>query len=296
MGVSGVLADKGAFAPLLPGLAPVPAPDPACCPPGMPYADYAEWCADALEEHIERAPGSVAAFIMEPVLGSAGVVIPPPEYFRRITRACRLHGVLMLVDEVATGFGRTGRWFASEHFGLRPDMMLLAKGINSGYLPLGAVLFSAKIGDALLRNHAAIGHGSSHNGNPACCAAALATIEVIRSEGLVARAEEMGHYFRRRLDELGHYPWVWEVRSLGLMLGLGLIQDDGSPASPHQVAVLSELMQRVGVLLYPGPSSLVFLPALVITRDEVDAVVDRLHAVLSAVRLTGGAVLGSEGP
>jgi adenosylmethionine-8-amino-7-oxononanoate aminotransferase len=176
------------------------------------------------------------------------VIVPPKEYFGRIQEICARQGVLFMVDEVATGFGRTGHWFAAEFFGLQPDMLLLAKGINSGYLPLGAVLFSAAIGQALLHRGADTGHGSSHNGNPACAAAALAAIDVMRRETLVRPAADQGAYFQPRLQELTRYAPVKTVRGLGLMLAIVLQQANGAPATPSQVLVLKTCWQRRRVL------------------------------------------------
>ncbi len=282
MGVTALFDRKERFAPLLPGLDAVPAPHPAHVPPGMSFDEYALQCAAELERRIES--GTVAAFLMEPVLGSAGVVVLPAVYLARVQQICRQHGVLLVLDEVATGFGRTGRWFAAEHQGLRPDLMLLSKGINSGYLPLGAVLFSAEIARVLLDNQSGIGHGSSHNGNPACCAAALAAIGVIRREGLVARAAETGQYFRERLQELHQYPHVAAVRGLGLMLGLELAEGEGShrrPVSPARLGGIYLAARNRGVLTYPFPSGLSFFPALTISRDEIDVIMDVLHRSLA---------------
>lgn len=286
MGVSALLDQKEEFAPLLPGLFPIPAPTPDRHAPGVSYVDFAVNCARRLEEIAVRK--EIAAFIAEPVLGAAGVVIPPREYFQTIQEICRRHEILLILDEVATGFGRTGKWFAAEHFDLQPDMLLLAKGINSGYLPLGAVLFSEEIGNTMLQHNSAIGHGSSHNGNPVCCAAALATIEVIRREGLLERAAEQGAYFCARLDELRRYSCVKDVRAIGLMAAVEFTQEDGSASTQMQVEALNDALKRAGVLAYVGGGSLVFCPALIITREEIDVIVESLSGVLSGVRLRGG--------
>lgn len=283
MGVTGLYPGKEELGPLLPGLVPVSTPSPSRCPADVPYERFALECATDLERRIEESQGRLAAFILEPVLGSAGVVVPPREYLRAVQHICRRHGVLLILDEVATGFGRTGRWFALEHFGLRPDILLLSKGITSGYLPLGAVLFSAEIGASLLDRGIGVRHGSSHNGNPACCAAALETIAVMRRERLVERAAETGAYFRHRLEELYAHPTVREVRSLGLMLGLELHADASGSASLQDVAALYLALQRDGVLPYPAPAGLAFMPPLVITHGEVDLIAEALHRALSVI-------------
>jgi adenosylmethionine-8-amino-7-oxononanoate aminotransferase len=157
MSVSG-LAQLKEVGPLLPGVAPITTPNPDRRPPDLSYADFAVSCADELENKARQ--GEVAAFIVEPIIASAGIIIPPVEYFRRIDEICRSFDILLILDEVATGFGRTGRWFAAEHYGLHPDILLLSKGLTSGYLPLGAVLFSAEIGELLIKHGASLCHRS----------------------------------------------------------------------------------------------------------------------------------------
>lgn len=286
MTISGLIPLKEYFEPMLPGTSSIPAPNPLRCPPNMSYEEFALSCADALEE--KAATGNVAAFIVEPVLGSAGVVIPPAAYFQRIEQICRKHEILLVLDEVATGFGRTGRWFAAEHYGLRPDVLLLSKGMNSGYLPLGAVLFSAEIGELLTKSKFPILHASTYNGHPACCAAALANLNLMRREHLMERAAESGRYFQEQLRLRLDLPIVKEIRAIGLMLAVVLGQEDGTPAAPMQIYQLYSALQQAGVLAYMGLSALTFCPALVITREQIDTVVERLRTVLTGVRLHDG--------
>ncbi|HKX27309.1 MAG TPA: aminotransferase class III-fold pyridoxal phosphate-dependent enzyme [Blastocatellia bacterium] len=286
MSLSGLAMMQEIVGPLLPGVSSIPTPNPLRCPSNLSYVDFAVSCADALGER--AASGEVAAFIVEPILGSAGVVIPPPEYFRRIEQICREHQILLIFDEVATGLGRTGRWFAAEHYNIRPDILLLSKGLNSGYLPLGAVLFSAEIGESLIKQGVNLFHGSTSNGHPACCAAALANIRLMRRKGLMEQADASGAYFRDRLNELRTLASVKEIRAIGLMLALVLIQEDGAPATPRQILQLFIKLREMGVLSYAAFSSLVFAPAFVITREEIDAIVGSLQSILSEVRLRNG--------
>jgi len=286
MSLSGSTPMRDLVGPLLPGVSSIPTPNSLRRPAEMSEVDFAVSCAQALEER--AASGEVAAFIVEPMLGSAGVVIPPPEYFQRIEEICRRHNILLILDEVATGIGRTGRWFAAEHYGLRPDILLLSKGMNSGYLPLGAVLFSAEIGALFMKHGTGLFHGSSYNGHPACCAAALANINLMRRTGLVERVVETGAYFRDRLNELRQIDSVSEIRAIGLMLAIVLKQEDGTPAAPLQIAQLFFNLQRMGILGYMGLSSLVFTPPFVITREEIDTIVERAQKLLKAVRLRNG--------
>jgi putrescine aminotransferase len=288
MTISALIPLKEYFEPMLPGTSSIPTPNSLRCPPNMPYSEFALSCADALEE--KAASGSVAAFIVEPVLGSAGVVIPPAAYFQRIEQICRKHKILLVLDEVATGFGRTGRWFAAEHYELRPDVLLLSKGMNSGYLPLGAVLFSAEIGETFAKSNFPLLHASTYNGHPACCAAAIANLNLMRRDRLVERAAESGRYFEERLRLLLHLPIVKEIRAIGLMVAVVLIQEDGTPAVPTQIYQLYSALLQAGILGYMGLSSLIFCPALVITHQQIDTVVERLHAVLTGVSLHSGNV------
>jgi len=267
----------------------IPAPNPLRCPPGQSYAEFAVACADALEEKARQ--GDVAAFIVEPVLGSAGIVIPPREYFERISAICKQYDILLIADEVATGFGRTGRWFACEHYGLEPDILLLAKGINSGYLPLGAVLFSEAIGERFIKSNVPLMHGSTYNGHPVTCASALANLEIMRRERLVERSASVGAYFKTSLEALQDMPCVGEVRGLGLMLAAVLVQEDGTPATIMQMFAIMKKLQALGVLAHIEKCTLLFCPALIITEAEIDTVVAAVRQVLSSVRLAAGEVL-----
>lgn len=280
LGVSGLVEERDLLAPLLPGLIEIQSPFSFDTALGS-YQDPVQASVEDFERAIEVGDGAIAALILEPVFGSAGVIIPPSSFFDQIQRICRHHDVLLIVDEVATGFGRTGRWFACEHFGLEPDILLVGKGINSGYLPLGATLFSAEIGQALISAETGIAHGSSHNGNPACCAAAIATIDVIRRERLVERAASVGAYFLTQLLELKTLPFVHAVRGIGLMIGVEISQGGGRLATPVQMAGLYLALKKAGVLVYVGPSSIIFMPSLTISFDEIRFVVDQLKAVLS---------------
>lgn len=287
MSVSGITALREAVGPLLPGVSPIPTPNSVRCPPETPYVEFALSCAQSLEER--AASGNVAAFIIEPILGSAGVVIPPREYFERIEAICRKHQILLILDEVASGMGRTGKWFAAEHYDLHPDILLLSKGLNSGYLPLGAVLFSAEIGTALNDRGLGVFHGSTYNGHPACCTAALATLRVMRNENLVERSSEMGRYFYERLIEIKkEAPSIKEVRGAGLMLSVVLNQEDGTLAVPVQVLHVYKKLLEGGVMAYMGPSSIIFCPPLIISAEEIDQVIEQLHTVLKTARLRLG--------
>src|SRR6185312_146613 len=233
--------------PLMPNFLQVPAP----------YAyrwagneDPGIGAADAVEQAIlKEGPDTVCAVIAEPVMGAGGVIVPPPTYFPRLREICDRHDVLLIADEVITGFGRTGRWFALGHWGVEPDIVSFAKGVTSGYLPLGGNILSKRVHDAILnapldRRYM---HAATYSGHPVCCAVGLRNVEIIDSEGLVDRSAVMG---RRLLDnlkhELGDLPNVGDIRGLGLMCGIELVADrtTKAPALGVGVKVSREAMSR----------------------------------------------------
>jgi putrescine---pyruvate transaminase len=183
--------------------------------------------ARAVAERIERVgPERVAAFIGEPVQGAGGVLVPPATYWPEVRRICEEHGILFVADEVICGFGRTGRWFGSETYDLAPDLMALAKGLSSGYLPIGAVMVSDRVAEMVVERGGEFFHGFTYSGHPACAAVAVANIGILRREGIVERVErEIGPYFQARLGELADHPLVGEVRGVGLLGAVQLTAD-----------------------------------------------------------------------
>jgi acetylornithine/LysW-gamma-L-lysine aminotransferase len=218
-------------------------------------------------EAMEKAVGeNTAAVILEVVQGEGGVIPGRGEYLRGVQRLCHERGALFIVDEVQTGFGRTGRMFACEHHELRPDLMCLAKGIAGG-LPMGAVVVGPRVGDLARKSH-----GSTFGGNPLCCAAAVAAIDYIESEGLPERAAQSGKRLKDGLSRIDS-PVVREVRGVGLMVAMEL----KSKAGPY----LAALAEHGVLALSAGANAMRFLPPLVITDEEVDQVVAAVDAVLS---------------
>ena len=223
----------------------------------VPYNDLT-----AMEETLDQ---DVAAVILEVVQGEGGVIIGDGDYLRGVQGLCRERGALFIVDEVQTGFGRTGRMFACQHHGLQPDLLCLAKAIAGG-IPMGAVLLGPRVGELPSRVH-----GATFGGNPLACAAALAAIRTIEEEALSQRAAELGTYFLSRLRDLDS-PLVREVRGMGLMVAIELKRR----ANPY----LAALMERGVLALSAGPIVMRFLPPLVISAEDVDAVVERVAEVL----------------
>jgi adenosylmethionine-8-amino-7-oxononanoate aminotransferase len=205
--------------------------------------------ADAVDDAIVRhGADTVAAIIAEPVIGAGGVIVPSPTYFPRLREICDRHGILLIADEVITGFGRTGKWFALSHWGVEPDLMSFAKGVTSGYVPLGGVVVSERIHRAIedAPMDERFMHAATYSGHPVCCAVGLANIGIIEREGLVERAAVMGDRFRSGLATLLSLPAVGEVRGIGMLAGIELVEDKGSrkPALGLGAKVVAEAGKR----------------------------------------------------
>src|SRR5581483_3830425 len=170
-------------------------------------------------------PERIAAFIGEPVLTVGGVIVPPPEYWQAVTKLCREHGILLIADEVVTAFGRLGEWFASPYWWMTPDLIATAKGLTSGYLPLGAVLATREVGETLRTAESGFMHGYTYCGHPVACAVALKNLEIIEREGLAENARRVGAYLRERLESLLELPVVGDVRGAGLLASVELVAD-----------------------------------------------------------------------
>jgi adenosylmethionine-8-amino-7-oxononanoate aminotransferase len=233
---------------------------------------------DGLVEQLERTieelgAERIAAMIGEPVIGVGGMIPPHEDYWPRVEEVLRRHGILLILDEVVTGFGRTGTWFAAEHWGgLHPDMIVTAKGLTSGYFPLGAVLLSDRVHD-MLDGHA-FRHGFTYNGHPTGCAVALENLSIIEREGLLERAAELGAHLLAGLKELERLPAVAEARGFGLMAGLELnVADAGE---------LSDRVREAGVIVRATGQKLVLSPPLVIERDDLDVIIGVLGDELAA--------------
>lgn len=247
--------------------------------------------AKELEDTILReGPETVAAFIAEPVMGAAGVVPPPKGYFEAIVPVLRKYDVLFIIDEVICGFGRLGEWFGSFKYGLEPDLMTVAKGLTSGYVPMAASLISGPVWDVLREGSKQSGvfaHGFTYTGHPLAAAAALANLDLIERDALVGNAAAVGQYFQRGLRErFTDHPLVGEVRGLGLIAGIELVADKAKktafdPALWISRRMLPRLMD-VGLVCRPIGSTLTFSPPLVLTKEDADEIMDRFARALDA--------------
>jgi putrescine aminotransferase len=237
--------------------------------------------AQELEAKIlELGPETVAAFIGEPIQGAGGVIIPPAGYWPEIQRICRKYDVLMIVDEVICGFGRTGKWFGSDFFHLQPDIMPVAKGISSGYLPIGAVMFSRRIAEVLSEKGGELAHGYTYSGHPVCAAVALENIRILQRENIVERVDQdTGPYLQQRWLQLAEHPLVGEARIAGLVGALELVADKQARrffAERGKVGALCrDFALGNGLILRATKDSMLLSPPLVITHEEIDELIEK---------------------
>ena len=271
--------------------------DPFCyrCFFKMTYPECDLYCAEAIREVIEvEGPETVAAIIVEPITGSNCRIVPPDGYMQRLRKICDDYGMLLILDEVMTGFGRTGAWFAAQHWDVVPDIMTLSKAINSGVLPLGAVMITDRLAEHFQEN--ILYAGLTQFGNPLACAAGVAAIEVYEEEGMIENSRRLGLFLLERLEEIKtHHPSVGDVRGLGLFAAIELVKNKESrePLVPwtvehyekkHPVTgqVLGKLKQD-GLYTYMRWNVLMICPPLCITREQLAWGLDKIDQALTLV-------------
>lgn len=237
--------------------------------------------AQALEVKIrELGPERVAAFIGEPIQGAGGVIVPPDSYWPEVQRICREYDILLVVDEVICGFGRTGHWFGSDYYGLQPDLMSIAKGLSSGYLPIGGVMVGARVAEALLEAEGEFTHGFTFSGHPVACAVALENIRLLRTEGVIERvAQDIGPYLQQRWRELADHPLVGEVRGLGMLGALELVRDKATRERFEPAGRVGTLCRDLcvanGLVMRAVGDTMIIAPPLIITREQIDELIER---------------------
>jgi len=263
------------------------------CELGLTHPACALACADELERVVAREGADrVGAVIVEPIQGVGGVVVPPPEWLERVRALCDRHDLLLVVDEVITGFGRTGKWFGFQHWDVVPDMLVFAKGVTSGYQPLGGVVLHERV----WRVFADAGpdftlhQGFTYSGHPVACAAGLVTLDVIEREGLVEKVRRDGPYFAERLATLAELPIVGEIRAIGLMAAIEIVADRAArrPFPPAQAVPgrIRDVARGRGLICRANAEALMLCPPLVTTRQQLDEIVAVVRASIVEVAST----------
>jgi len=271
---------RSRYRPLLPSVYHAPYPYCYRCPMGKTRATCSTDCFGYLQGILRHqiSPEEVACMIIEPVLGEGGYVVPPADYIDKLAKICSDYGILLIADEVQTGFGRTARWFASEHFGLKPDIMTMAKAMASGF-PLSAVGSSAEI----MSRWAPGAHGTTFGGNPVACAAAIATIDTIKDGRLLELAESTGRYAMERLRSIAStHASIGDIRGLGLMIGVEFIDKNGGPDRAELKKVMSRCMEKGLIIIECGTEKNIarLMPPLVVTQDEMKTALDIFEEAL----------------
>jgi 4-aminobutyrate aminotransferase len=278
LSVGGEAVFRRGMGPLLPGCEHVPPPDNRHCP-FQCGAACSLACADYVEYVLEKE-GDVAAVIGETIRSIP--FIPPPDYWKRVRAACDKHGALLILDEIPTGLGRSGKMFACEHYGVTPDILVLGKALGGGIIPLAAVLCRGALNMAA---HTALGH-YTHEKNPVACAAGLATLQVIEEERLVENAEALGHYAVRRMNEMAApHPLIGDIRGLGLILGIELLEDRATARRAiwqAEQVMYACLREGLNFKVTMG-NVLTLTPPLTLTQEEMDRALDIIEAAIDAV-------------
>lgn len=278
------------FEPRVPNFLHIPAPNPYRYEGDIREGEsVGEAASRALEEAILReGPDTVAAFIAEPVQGAGGVIVPPDDYFPRIRAICDKYDVLLISDEVITGFGRTGELFALNRYGIQPDILSFAKGITSGYLPLGGIQISDEIRDIIwgADPQETWNHGYTYSGHATTCAVAIKNLEILERENLVENAQKMGKRLRDGLNRLrDEFEFADNVRGLGMLNGIEFVKDRESREPAGIGAKVAQACIERGLWTRAIGDTLAFSPALSITAEEVDTIIEILGSALDAVDL-----------
>jgi len=242
--------------------------------------EFGKKVASELEQKIEElGEHRVAAFIAEPIQGAGGVIVPPETYWPEISAICKRHQILLVADEVICGFGRTGEWFASDYYDLKPDLMPIAKGLSSGYLPIGGVMVADHITRVIIEEGGEFAHGMTYAGHPAACAVASANIRILRDEGIIDQVRtETGPYLQKRWAELADHPLVGEVRGLGFLGAFEIVADKETRAqfepSGSTGPLCRDIAANLGLVMRAVGDSMIISPPLIMSKDQIDELVD----------------------
>ena len=289
MSATGIPAYHGMFGPLVEGFIHIPNPNPYRYSGDIREGEsVAQAAARALEETIIReGSDTVAAFIAEPIQGAGGLVVPADGYFEQVQAICKKYEVLLIVDEVICGFGRTGKWFGSDHFGIQPDIMQFAKGVTSGYLPLGGIQVTDTIRDVILNAPAdqSFMHGHTYSGHAAACAVGIANIDIMVRGNLVANSQTMGRRMLTGLQGLAdEFANIDNARGLGLMAGIDVVHSKESrEADASRAAEICAMVMDMGIRVRPLGGTIAFSPPLCITADEIDLMINTVGKAIAKV-------------
>jgi len=289
--VGGMALFHGIFRPLLFPCLNAPAPYCYRCPLGRERESCARACVQELETLMAEHHEEVAAMIIEPLVqGAAGMITAPPGYLRQVRDLCRKYNILLIADEVAVGFGRTGRMFACEHEDVAPDLMCLAKGITGGYLPLAVTMTTDEIYNAFLgavHEHKTFYHGHTYTGNPLACAAALASMEIFEREKVIERLQPKIEFLRRGLERFRSLPAVGEIRQRGVMVGIELVRNrETRECYPPEWNVGHRVIleaRRRGLIIRPLGDIIVLMPVLAMSTEELEQVLEITYHAIAVV-------------
>ncbi len=284
--VGGIVTNRKMFGTLLGGVDHMPhthLPEKNAFSKGVP--EYGAELANELERIVTLHDAStIAAVIVEPVAGSTGVILPPKGYLQKLREICTKHGILLIFDEVITGFGRLGAPFAADYFGVTPDIMTTAKGVSNGVIPMGAVFVKKEIHDAFMtgpEHMIEFFHGYTYSGNPIACAAALGTLDTYKEEGLLTRGEELAPYWEDALHSLKDEPHVIDIRNIGLIGAIELAPIAGSPTK-RAFSAFVKAFER-GALIRTTGDIIALSPPLIITKGQINELIDHVREVLRAI-------------
>lgn len=285
MSATGMERFHEGFGPLVPGFIRIPTAYCYHCPLGKEYPGCKLECAEALTEAIDReGEETIAAFVAEPIHGTSGTIIPPPEYWPRVVQICKERNILLILDEVMTGFGRTGKNFACEHWNFIPDMMLMSKGLINAALPLSAVAISEKVFQGMCGPNAFY-HLYTCGAHPVCCAVAMKSLEILLRKKLVENSARVGKYMLERLKELEKYPHVGEVRGLGLFTAFEIVQDKKTRAADSKLAkkLVASARER-GLIVRVAGTAIQVAPPLISTKADIDKIMGILKPVVAELK------------
>ena len=251
----------------------------------MSHQEFGLYAANKLEERIlELGAENIAAFIGEPIQGAGGVIIPPDNYWPRIQEICKKYDILLVVDEVICGFGRTGNWFGSDTYNIKPDIITMAKGISSGYIPLSGIMVGSRVSDVMINEGGEFYHGYTYSGHPVACAVAIENLKIIKEENLIEHSAKTSIYLNERMLEIAEHPLVGEVRMKSLIGAVELVEDKSSRKMFEDTGSVGTICRdyciQNGLVMRAVRDGMIFCPPLIFTNENVDELVDKLKKSL----------------